>query len=114
MAWAASPEPSHKVTHIYFRSPSRNSYLGGKAWSTYLWRELRLQVLCLCFLYLTTQPNQLSECLFFACPFCPSVFIGHVLPGLSTPAVTPLGTLWCSSTHCSVGFPSISPTCGGY
>ena len=44
VAWATSLDPSPEVIHIDPRSPSRNSYLGGKAWSTNLWRELRLRV----------------------------------------------------------------------
>ena len=41
---AASLDPSPEVIHIDLRSPTRNSYLGGKACSTTLWRELRTQL----------------------------------------------------------------------
>ena len=40
VGWAASLDASPEVIHIDLRSPTGNSYLGGKAWSTNLWREL--------------------------------------------------------------------------
>ena len=46
VAWAASLDPTPDVIHIDLRSPSRNSYLGGKARSRELWRELRVPSLC--------------------------------------------------------------------
>ena len=45
VAWAASLNPSPEVIHLDPRSPSRNSYMGEKAWSTNLWRELLNQML---------------------------------------------------------------------
>ena len=36
---AASLDPSPEVIHIDMRSPTRNSYLGGRGWATTLWRE---------------------------------------------------------------------------
>ena len=51
-AFAPSLDPAPKVIHIDLRSPSRNSYLGGKAWSTELWRELHFRVPSLRFLHL--------------------------------------------------------------
>ena len=41
VGWAASLDPSSDVIHIDMRSPTRNSYLGGRGWATTLWRELR-------------------------------------------------------------------------
>ena len=38
--WSASLDPSPDVIHIDMRSPSRNSYLGGRGWATTLWRDL--------------------------------------------------------------------------
>ena len=49
VGWAASLDPSPEVIHIDLRSPTRNSYLGQKTWSTTLWRELRFQLPCLKF-----------------------------------------------------------------
>ena len=44
VGWAASLDPSPDVIHIDMRSPTRNSYLGGRGWATTLWRELRCQL----------------------------------------------------------------------
>ena len=41
---AASLDPSPEVIHIDMRSPTRNSYLGGRGWATTLSRELRRQL----------------------------------------------------------------------
>ena len=43
VGWAASLDPSPHVIHMDLRSPTCNSYLGGRAWATTLWRELRCQ-----------------------------------------------------------------------
>ena len=43
LARAASLDPTAEVIHVDLRVPSRNSYLGGKAWSTNLRRELLAQ-----------------------------------------------------------------------
>ena len=62
VAWVASEDPAPEVIHIDVRSPSRNSYLGGKAWSTRLWRPLRFRVPSLRFLHflpLTATMHQL-------------------------------------------------------
>ena len=40
VVWAASLNPAPEVIHLDLHSPSRNSYPGGMAWSTNLWREL--------------------------------------------------------------------------
>ena len=61
--WAASLDPSPEVIHIDLRSPTRNSYLGGKAWSTTLWRELPSQLPSPKFLYLTPQPAIIDQLL---------------------------------------------------
>ena len=34
VGWAASLDPSPDVIHIDMRSPTRNSYLGGRGWAT--------------------------------------------------------------------------------
>ena len=45
VAWAASPPPpGPHVIHINLRSPTRNAYFGGKAWSINLWRALHQDV----------------------------------------------------------------------
>ena len=62
-AWAASLDPSPEVIHIALRSPSRNSYMGGKAWSTILWTELRFRVPSLRFLHLLPQPATMDQLL---------------------------------------------------
>ena len=56
---AASPE----VIHIDMRSPTRNSYLGGRGWATTLWRELRRQLPTLKFLHLTPLPSSVDQLL---------------------------------------------------
>ena len=61
LAWAASLDPSPKVNHIDLRSPLRNSYLGGKARSTNLWRELRYRVPSLRFLHILPQPATMDQ-----------------------------------------------------
>ena len=61
-ALAASLHPAPEVLHIHLRSPSRNSYIVGKAWSTELWRELHFRVPSLrylCFLPLPATMDQL-------------------------------------------------------
>ena len=63
VAWAASLYPSPEVIHIDLRSPSRNSYLGEKAWATNLWRKLRFQLPSLKFLHLTPQPATIDQLL---------------------------------------------------
>ena len=63
VGWAASLDPSPDVIHIDLRSPTRNSYLGGRAWATTLWRELRRQLPSLKFLHLTPQPATLDQLL---------------------------------------------------
>ena len=60
---AASLDRSPEVVHIDLRSPTRNSYLGGKAWSTTLSRELRSQLPSLKFLRLTPQPTTIDQLL---------------------------------------------------
>ena len=65
VAWAASLDPAPEVVHIDLRSPSHNSFLGGKAWSTRLWRELRFRVASFHFLQLLPLPanmDQIVEC----------------------------------------------------
>ena len=63
VAWAASLDPSPEVIHIDLHSPSCNSYLGGKAWSTNLWREIRFRVPSLPFLHLLPQPATMDQLL---------------------------------------------------
>ena len=60
---AASLDPSPDVIHIDLRSPTRNSYLGGRGWATTLWRELRRQLPSLKFLHLTPLPSSLDQLL---------------------------------------------------
>ena len=63
VGWAASLDPSPDVIHIDMRSPSRNSYLGGRGWATTLWRELRRQLPSLKFLHLTPLPSSVDQLL---------------------------------------------------
>ena len=56
MALVASLDPAPKVIHIDLRSPSRNSYIGGKATSMHVWRELRFRVPSFRFLHLVPLP----------------------------------------------------------
>ena len=63
VGWAASLDPSPEVIHIDLRSPSHNSYLGGRGWATTLWRELRRQLPFPEFLHLTPLPSSLDELL---------------------------------------------------
>ena len=58
---AASLDPSPEVIHIDMRSPTRNSYLGGRRWATTLWRELRRQLPSLKFLHLTPLPSSVDQ-----------------------------------------------------
>ena len=61
MAWAASPDPAPEVIHIDLRSPLRNSYFGGKASSSNLWRKLRLRVPSLLVLHLLPLPATMDQ-----------------------------------------------------
>ena len=63
VGWAASLDPSPDVIHIDMRSPTRNSYLGGRGWATTLWRELRHQLPTLKFLHLTPLPSSVDQLL---------------------------------------------------
>ena len=63
VAWAASLDLPLEVIHIDLRSPSRNSYLGGKAWSTEFWRELHFRVPSLRFLHLLPIPATMDQSL---------------------------------------------------
>ena len=63
VGWAASLDPSPEVIHIDMRSPTRNSYLGGRGWATTLWRELRHQLPSLKFLHLTPLPSSVDQLL---------------------------------------------------
>ena len=63
VGWAASLDPSPDVIHIDMRSPTRNSYLGGRGWATTLWRELRHQLPTLKFLHLTPLPSSVEQLL---------------------------------------------------
>ena len=65
VGWAASldPPPPRNVIHIDVRSPTRNSYFGGRAWSTTLCRELRRQLPSLKILHLTPQPATIDQLL---------------------------------------------------
>ena len=63
VGWAASLDPSLDVIHIDMRSPTRNSYLGGRGWATTLWRELRHQLPTLKFLHLTPLPSTADQLL---------------------------------------------------
>ena len=65
VGWAASLDASPEVSYINLRSPSRNSYLGGKAGATNLLRELRFQLSFLKFLHLTPQPATIDQLLNF-------------------------------------------------
>ena len=64
---AASLDPSPDVIHIDLRSPTRNSYLGRKAWATTLWREFCRQLLSLKYLHLTPQRATLDQLLSSMC-----------------------------------------------
>ena len=63
VAWAASLNPSSKVIHIDLHSLLRNSYMGEKASSTNLWRELHFWVPSLHFLHLLCQPATMDQLL---------------------------------------------------
>ena len=63
VGWATSLDPSPDMIHIDLRSPTRISYIGGKAWATTLWRELRRQLPSLKFLHLTPRPATLDQLL---------------------------------------------------
>ena len=63
VGWAASLDPSPDVIHIDMRSPTRNSYLGGRGWATTLWRELHHQLPTLKFLHLTPLPSSVDQLL---------------------------------------------------
>ena len=63
VGWAASLDPSPEVIHIDMRTPTRNSYLGGRGWATTLWRELRRQLRSLKFLHLTPLPSSVDQLL---------------------------------------------------
>ena len=63
VGWAASLDPSPDVIHIDLRSPTRNSYLMGKAWSPTLWRELCRQLPSVKFLHSTPQPATIDQLL---------------------------------------------------
>ena len=63
VGWAASLDPSPEVIHIDMRSPTRNSYLGGRGWATTLWRELRRQLPSLKILHLTPLPFSFDQLL---------------------------------------------------
>ena len=63
VGWAASLDPSPEVIHIDMRNPTRNSYLGGRGWTTTLWRELRRQLPSLKFLHLTPLPSSVDQLL---------------------------------------------------
>ena len=63
VALAASLDPTPEVIHVALRGPSRNSYLGGKAWSTNLRREVRFQVRSVRFLHLLPQPATMDQLL---------------------------------------------------
>ena len=63
VGWAASLDPSPEVIHIDMRSPTRNSYLGGRGWATTLWRELRRQLPSLKFLHLIPLPSSVDQLL---------------------------------------------------
>ena len=57
------PPPPPEVIQIDMRSPTRNSYLGGRGWATTLWRELRRQLPSLKFLHLTPLPSSVDQLL---------------------------------------------------
>ena len=63
MAWATSLDATPDVIDIDLRSPSPNSYLGGKAWSRNLWRQLHLRVPSLRFLHLSLLPATMDQVL---------------------------------------------------
>ena len=100
VAWGASLDLAPEVIHIDLRSPSRNCYLGGKAWSTHLWRELRFRVPSLRFLQLLPLPATMDQLLNAMCTnpegkpkddhlqVYPSTNLGHTPP-------PPIAT-WCA------------------
>ena len=63
VGWATSLDPSPEVVHIHLRSPTRNSYLGGRGWATMLWRELRRQLPSFKSLHLTPLPSSVDQLL---------------------------------------------------
>ena len=63
VAWAASLDPTPEVIHIDLCSPSRNSYLGRKAPTPNLWRELHFQVGWVLFLHFRPQPASMDQLL---------------------------------------------------
>ena len=63
VGWAASLDPSPEVIHIDMRSPTRNSYLGGRGRATTPWKELRRQLPFLKFLHLTPLPSSVDQLL---------------------------------------------------
>ena len=67
VAWAAFVDPAPEVIHIDLRSSSRNSYLGGKAWSKEFWRELRFRVPSLRFMHLLPTPATMDPLLNAMC-----------------------------------------------
>ena len=63
LGWAASLDPSPEVIRIDMRSPTGNSYLGGRGWATTLRRELRRQLPSLKFVHLTPLPSSVDQLL---------------------------------------------------
>ena len=63
VAYAASVNLAPVAIHIDLRSPSRNSYIVGKAWSTHLWRELHFRVPSLRFLHHLPVPTTMDQLL---------------------------------------------------
>ena len=65
MWWAGSipRPPPPEVIHIDMRSPTRNSYLGGRSWATTLWREVRRQLPSLRFLHPTPFHSSVDQLL---------------------------------------------------
>ena len=100
MGWAASLDPSPEVIHIDLRSPSRNSYLGGRGWATTLWRELRRQLPSLKFLHMTPLPSSLDQLL--NCMRTNPVGKPKDPPSRCTPPLTscipPPTATWCACT----------------
>ena len=60
--WAASLFPAPHVIHIDLRTPTCNSYFGGKAWATELWREPRRRVPSLHFCTFFPPPPPWTSC----------------------------------------------------
>ena len=58
---AASLDPSPDVIHIDLRSPTRNSYSGGRGWATTLWRDPRRRLPSFKFVHLTPQHATLDQ-----------------------------------------------------